>query len=112
MATIYLSLLGKQGIREVAQQNLAKAEYTKQKIAALQGFSLPFSGPTFNEFVIEAQEGADAVLGRLEAAGILGGISLGRWYGGMPGRFLICVTEQNTREEIDTLVVALAGGAR
>jgi glycine dehydrogenase subunit 1 len=52
------------------------------------------------------------VLGRLEAAGILGGIALGRWYDGMPGRFLVCVTEQNSREEIDALVVALAGGAR
>jgi len=112
MATIYLSLLGKQGIREVAKQNLAKAEYAKQKIAALPGFSLPFDGPTFNEFVVEAQEGADVVLGRLEAAGILGGIALKRWYGGMPGRFLVCVTEQNSREEIDTLVAALAGGAR
>jgi glycine dehydrogenase subunit 1 len=112
MATIYLSLLGKQGLREVAQQNLAKAEYAKQKISEVPGFSLPFSGPTFNEFVVEAQEGADVVLGRLEAADILGGIALARWYGGMPGRFLICVTEQNSREEIDTLVAALAGGAQ
>lgn len=112
MATVYLSLLGKQGMREVAQQNLAKAEYAKQQIAALPGFSLPFSGPTFNEFVVEAREGAEAVLHRLEAAGILGGIPLRRWYGEMPERFLVCVTEQNSRAEIDALVAALAGGER
>jgi glycine dehydrogenase subunit 1 len=107
-----LASVGPQGIREVALQNLAKAEYAKRRIASLEGFSLPFSGPTFNEFVVEAQEGAAVVLDRLEAAGILGGIALDRWYGGMPGRFLVCVTEQNSREEIDTLVAALAGGAQ
>jgi len=112
MATVYLSLLGKQGVRAVAQQNLAKTEYAKQKIAALPGFSLPFSGPTFNEFVVEANEGADEVLRRLESSDILGGISLQRWYGEMPGRILVCVTEQNSRAEIDALVAALAGGGQ
>jgi len=112
MATVYLALLGKQGIREVARQNLAKAEYAKGRIAALPGFSLPFAAPTFNEFVVEAEEGAGAVLGRLEAAGILGGIRLERWYAGAEGRFLVCVTEQNSKAEIDALVEALAGGER
>jgi len=96
----------------VAQQNLAKAEYAKMKITALPGFSLVFSGATFNEFVVEAKEGAEVVLSRLEAAGILGGIAMNRWYDGMAGRFLVCVTEQNSREEIDALVAALAGGAQ
>jgi len=112
MATVYLALLGKQGIREVAQQNLAKAEYAKGRIAALPGFSLPFAAPTFNEFVVEAEEGADAALGRLEAAGILGGIPLARWYPGAEGRFLVCVTEQNSKAEVDALIEALAGGGR
>ncbi len=112
MATVYLSLLGKEGIREVAQQNLAKAEYAKKKIAAIPGFSVPFAAPTFNEFVVEAPEGADVVLAALEQQGILGGISLGRFYGDMPRRLLVCVTEQNSRAEIDALAAALAGGAR
>jgi glycine dehydrogenase subunit 1 len=107
MATIYLSLLGREGIREVAVQNLSKAAYARESIAALDGFSIPFSGATFNEFVVEAQEGAAAVLARLEEAGILGGIPLARWFGGMPQAFLVCVTEQNTRAEIDALVAAL-----
>jgi glycine dehydrogenase subunit 1 len=112
MATIYLALLGKAGIREVAGHNLAKAEYAKGKIAALPGFSLPLSGTTFNEFVVEADEGAAAVLERLEKKRILGGIPLQRYFAGMDNRFLVCVTEQNSREEIDALVSALAGGKR
>jgi len=112
MAAIYLSLMGKQGIREVAKQNLAKTEYAKERIAELPGYSLPFGGATFNEFVVENDEGAGAILARLEEQGILGGISLERTYGDMPNRFLVCVTEQNSRDEIDALVAALAGGER
>jgi len=111
MATIYLSLLGKKGIREVAEQNAAKAAYARQRIAALEGYNVPFSAPTFNEFVVESREDAATVLARLEEKGILGGIALDPHYAEMPKRFLVCVTEQNSREEIDALVAALAGGA-
>jgi glycine dehydrogenase subunit 1 len=110
MATVFLSLLGKNGIPRLAGQNLAKAEYAKARIAEVPGFSLPFSGPTFNEFVVEAQEGADVALARLEYRGILGGIPLARFYGDMPRRFLVCVTEQNTREEIDALAAGMQKG--
>ncbi|PLX84158.1 MAG: aminomethyl-transferring glycine dehydrogenase [Desulfuromonas sp.] len=110
MATVYLALMGKSGIREVAVQNLSKAEYAKSAIAALEGFSVPFSAPTFNEFVVEARQDAGALLGRLEGQKILGGIPLGRYFPDMSNRFLVCVTEQNGREEIDALVAALAGG--
>ncbi len=112
MATIYLSLMGKAGIREVAVQNLSKAEYARRAIAALDGFSLPFAGPVFNEFVVEASESVEAVLARLEQQDILGGIPLGRYFEGMANRFLVCVTEQNSKAEIDVLVAALAGGGQ
>ena len=111
MATIYLSLLGKAGLREVAQQNLAKASYARNAIAALPGFSLPFSGRSFNEFVVAAPRSAAEVLGALQQQGILGGLALARFYPQMTDRFLVCVTEQHSRAEIDTLVAALAGGA-
>ncbi len=112
MATVYLSLMGKAGVREVAVQNLSKAEYAKQAIAAVDGFSLPLAGPTFNEFVVEAEEEVAAVLDRLEQRGILGGIALGGYFGEMKRCFLVCVTEQNSRAEIDALAAALAGGER
>jgi glycine dehydrogenase subunit 1 len=111
MATIYLALLGKAGLREVAQQNLAKAAYARGAIAALPGFSLPFSGPCFNEFVVATPRGADAILEALQQQGIFGGIPLARFYPQMGDRFLVCVTEQHSKAEIDALVAALAGGA-
>ncbi|HAD04991.1 MAG TPA: glycine dehydrogenase, partial [Desulfuromonas sp.] len=111
VANITLCLLGKEGLREMAQQNLAKAEYAKGKIAALPGFSLPYAGRTFNEFVVEAPREAAPLLARLQQQEILGGIPLVRFYPGMTRRFLVCVTEQNSRVEIDALVAALAGGA-
>jgi glycine dehydrogenase subunit 1 len=111
MVTIYLALMGKQGMRELAQQNLAKAEYAKQQIAALKGFRLPFSAPGFNEFVVEVDRPVAGLLEKLADRKILGGIPLGKFYPGMENRFLVCVTEQNSREEIDALVAALEGGA-
>lgn len=111
MATIYMALLGKAGLREVAEQNLAKAAYARKAIAAIPGFSLPFSGTSFNEFVVATPRSAAEVLGALQQQGILGGIDLARFYPQMSDRLLICVTEQHSRAEIDALVAALAGGA-
>ncbi|WP_305043790.1 aminomethyl-transferring glycine dehydrogenase subunit GcvPA [Geoalkalibacter sp.] len=110
-ATIYLALLGRRGLRELAEHNLAKAAYARGKIAALPGFRLPFSGPVFNEFVVEAPHSAVEVLRHVQSRDILGGIPLARWYPHMPNRFLVCVTEQNRREDIDALCAALSGGA-
>jgi glycine dehydrogenase subunit 1 len=109
MATVYLSLLGKNGLRTLAVHNHSKAAYAKQQIAALDGFSLPFSAPIFNEFVVESREPAAKVLERLKKNRILGGLPLGTWYPEMADRFLVCVTEQNRREDIDALVKTMAG---
>ncbi len=111
MTTIFMSLLGKQGLREMAEQNVAKAAYAREKISALKGFSLVYAAPSFNEFVVRSKVPVDAVLARLEAAGILGGIPLGADYPELADCFLVCVTEQNLRADIDALVTALQGGA-
>ena len=111
MATIFMSLLGKQGLREMAEQNLAKAAYAREQLSGIKGFSLVFDGPAFNEFVVRSEAPVAEVLSRLEEAGILGGIPLGEDYPEMADCFLVCVTEQNQREEIDALVAALQGGA-
>ena len=111
VTTIFMSLLGKQGLREMAAQNLAKAAYARQQLAGVKGFSLVFDGPSFNEFVVRSVEPVADVLGRLEKNGILGGIALGDDYPELADCFLVCVTEQNQRSEIDALVAALQGGA-
>ncbi len=111
IATVYLSLLGKQGLRELAQQNYAKAAYAREQIAALEGLSLPFAAPAFNEFVVRSDAEVAPLLARLQEQGILAGIPLRSDYPELNDCFLVCVTEQNTRRDIDELVEALAGGA-
>ncbi len=111
VATIYMSLLGKQGLRELAGQNYAKAAYAREQIAAIDGLSLPFNAPGFNEFVVRCDSsGAGALLAKLEEEGLLAGIPLAADYPELQDCFLVCVTEQNSRQEIDALVAALAGG--
>jgi glycine dehydrogenase subunit 1 len=110
-ATIFLSLLGKQGLRELAGQNLAKAAYARAQLGSVTEVSLPFGAPVFNEFVVRSRRPVDEVLATLEQRGILGGIPLGNDFPELADAFLVCVTEQHRRADIDALVQALAGGA-
>lgn len=110
MVAIYLALYGKQGLRQLAEVNYAKATYAKDKISQLEGFSIAFPGESFNEFVIICSETVATLKKRLEEQGVLAGISLGRDYPELENGLLVCVTEQNSREQIDRLVSALAGG--
>jgi len=107
-SNIHCSLLGKRGLREVALQSHAKAEYVKGEIAKLPGWRVPFSAPTFNEFVVEGPEPAAPLLSRLARRGILAGVALSRWEPDSENRLLVAATEMNTREEMDRLVGALA----
>jgi glycine dehydrogenase subunit 1 len=107
-ATIYMEAMGKKGLREVAEQNLQKAAYAAKEIAKIAGFSLPFSAPHFNEFVVRGPKAADAILEKLRTAdGIIGGLSVSKYFEGHENDFLVCVTETNTKEQIDALVKAL-----
>ncbi len=110
MVGIYLALHGKQGLRKLAETNYSKAAYAREKISQLEGFNVTFSGAFFNEFVITCPEPVADVKTRLEQQGILAGVSLGSDYSELEDGLLICVTEQNSREQIDRLVAALAGG--
>jgi glycine dehydrogenase subunit 1 len=108
-ATIYLTAMGRRGIQEVAYQCAQKAAYAKNKIAALDGFSLPFDGPVFNEFVVRAPVEATQLLRQLATQhNITGGLALSRFFPERPNDFLVCVTETNSRAAIDALVAGLA----
>jgi glycine dehydrogenase subunit 1 len=103
-ATVYMETMGRRGLQEVAVQNAQKAAYAARKIAAVEGFSIPFSAPRFNEFVVRAPRRADEILNRLlNDKGIVGGLALSRYFAEQPNDFLVCVTEINTREQIDRL---------
>src|SRR3954462_13038120 len=77
---IRVSMLGRSGFRAAGELCMRRAEYLKNEIRQIPGFSLPYSAPTFNEFVVQFERGsAGALLKELEGRGILGGVGLGRF---------------------------------
>ena len=107
-ATVYLETMGRRGVQEAAHQCAQKAAYAARAIGKLNGYSLPFTGPYFNEFIVRGPGRAVELLSRLgKEKGIDGGIALSRFMPDRPNDFLVCVTETNTREQIDQLVQAL-----
>lgn len=106
-AVIYLSLLGKQGLPQVARLCAQKAEYAKRRLAAVPGVRVRGAAPTFNEFVLELPADAAAAAERLAAEGLAAGFPLGRYYPGMDNCLLVAVTEKRTPTEIDRFSEAL-----
>ena len=107
-ATIYMEAMGKKGLQEVAMQNAQKAAYAKKKIAEIPGFEIAFSAPTFNEFVVRAPKNAAELLENLRTdKNIIGGLALSKYFGESENDFLVCVTETNTKTQIDNLVEEL-----
>jgi glycine dehydrogenase subunit 1 len=107
-ANIYLSLLGREGLREVATQCIQKAGYLKQRLAATGLVELPFSGPIYNEFAVRTWRPASEVLAAFAERGILAGVAIGTFFPELPNDFLVAVTELNTREQLDRFVDVLA----
>jgi glycine dehydrogenase subunit 1 len=107
MATVYMTIYGKQGIRELAVQNLAKADYAAKTLG--QSGKLLFAGtPRFHEFVLETSETPAQVNERLLEEKIIGGLPLGKWYPELGHAALWCATELTTREQIDRAAQVLA----
>ena len=103
---VYLSTLGREGLKELARINLSKCEYAKKRLGELG--RLRFSGPTFNEFVIRLSRDPQVILPMLLQQGFIGGFPLKRYYAEMETEILICVTEKKSRQDIDQLTEALA----
>jgi len=104
-ATIYMETMGKKGLQEVAIQNVQKAAYAKKQIERIDGYSIPFAAPTFNEFVVRGRRPATEVLEKLRNEnGVIGGLALSKYYDRHENDFLVCVTETSRRETIDDLV--------
>ena len=109
MATIFLTVYGKEGIRELAEHNLAKADYAAKALSAQPGAKLLFTGaPRFHEFVLQTEEAPAAWSKRLLDEKIVGGIELSRWYPELKNATLWCATEVITREQIDAAAKVLA----
>jgi glycine dehydrogenase subunit 1 len=108
-ATIYMEAMGKKGLQEVAMQNAQKAAYASIKIGGLEGYSLPYSAPRFNEFVVRGPRPAADILEKVRTEkGIIGGLALSKYFADRPSDLLVAVTETATRASIDDLADALS----
>jgi glycine dehydrogenase subunit 1 len=100
-ANMYLSLLGREGLREVATQCLQKTAYLRAKLNAIASVVLPYGAPVYNEFVVRTKYPAADILADLEHEKILGGIPIDTH------DFLVAVTELHTKEQLDHYAAAL-----
>ena len=106
-ATVYLSLVGKNGLRRVAELSYHKAHYAAQAIGALPGYAPAFDAPFFKEFVVRTPKPIAEINATLLRHNIIGGYDLSRAYAGLSHLMLLCVTELHTKHDIDQLVAAL-----
>jgi glycine dehydrogenase subunit 1 len=106
VATIHLTLMGKEGLREVALQNLAKARFAQAELEKIPGVRRVFSGPTFNEFTLEFPRSVKMINSALLREKIVGPFALGTHYPELTKRGLVCVTETMPRSEIERFVAA------
>ncbi len=107
-AAIYMSVLGKTGMKQVADLCYQKAHYAAEQLSKIPGFGLCFSDPFFHEFSLCCPKPAAEINAHLLDHGILGGYDLSQDYPSLPNHMLIAVTEMNSKEEIDMLVEVLA----
>jgi len=107
-AGIFLSLLGKRGMREIAELNLRRSHQAAEAVSRVPGFALKFPrAPFFNEFVVTCPAPAKTICDQLERDGILAGLPLGRFHAGMERDLLVCVTETKLTGDIEHLVESL-----
>ena len=98
MATVFMTVYGKQGLRELAEQNLAKAHYLAGKLKPR------FTGPFFNEFVVRAEgKSPEEINKALLKKKIIGGLPLGRFYPELADCMLLCATEMTKRADMDAV---------
>jgi glycine dehydrogenase subunit 1 len=100
-AAIYLEKMGKQGIQETARQNIHKSRYAFSKLTGIDGVNAKFSGPVFNEFVLEFEHSWKDLERRLHENGLLAGLELSPYYPELENCALVCVTETHSKDMIE-----------
>jgi glycine dehydrogenase subunit 1 len=106
-STVHMCLLGKTGLRQVAELCYHRAHYAANEIAKLPGYEVVTNGPFFKEFVIKTPQPVAQINQQLAEQGIIGGYDLQQDYPHLGDSMLLCVTEMNTKTDIDALVQAL-----
>jgi glycine dehydrogenase subunit 1 len=109
-ATVYMSLMGKHGLRRVAELCLQKAHYAAASMSQRVNGSMVFQSPFFKEFVVRCPDDPTKINEKLRQHSIIGGLPLGNYYPELSDAMLLCVTEKRTKAEIDTLVETMVNG--
>ena len=107
-ATIYLSLLGGDGLTDLARINFDKAEYAKQNLLKINGVELAFDVPTFNEFTLKLSKNASEIVEYCKKKNIFPGVNAGKFINSANDKLIVCCTEMNSKNSIDRLVNAVA----
>jgi glycine dehydrogenase subunit 1 len=107
-ATVYLALMGKEGLRKAATLSTARAHYAADVLGRVPGVARRFDAPFFKEFVLKLPKSPDRVLRGLRKRKLLGGVPLGQFEKGLKDCLLVAVTESRTRAEIDQYAAALS----
>jgi glycine dehydrogenase subunit 1 len=111
-ATVYLTALGPQGLKETAELCLRKAHYAADQLSQVPGVSRRFDRPFFKEFALKVGGDEPALLKRVQTQGYFAGLAAGRWYPQLADTLTVAVTEKRTRAEIDGLVGAVRAAMR
>lgn len=106
-ATVFLSYMGKQGMRELALHNYHKAHYLRDKLALIPGVKIVFESPFFNEFVVRLPQPAELIQKAMLQRGYLFGLALSAFYETMGDCVLLCVTEMRTKSQLDAMAKEL-----
>ena len=107
IATMYLALMGKTGLRDAASANLQRSRELATRVSSVPGCTLQFDAPFFNEIVVNVHRPAREVLAELQQRGILGGVDLGRFYPEYADCILMAATELTSAADIEMLAAAL-----
>jgi glycine dehydrogenase subunit 1 len=105
--TVYLAVMGKQGLKEAQMNSYNATHYLQEQVCKLDGFELVYDQPYFKDVLIRTSKDVDQVQNALEEKGILGPLSIGRFLPGRDNELLFSATEKRTKEEIDLLVSVL-----
>ena len=107
-ACAYMTLMGREGMREAGEINLDRAYYLRERISGLKGFSVNLDAPIFNEFVVRTDKPFAGIEKKLISEKIFPGIHLASFFPEMTHQFLVCATETKTKQDLDRFVEALA----
>ena len=106
-ATVYLALHGRVGLKRLAEVNLQRAAALRRRLAGVEGLSIAFDAPSFNELTVRSERPVEELLAELEGEGVLAGVPLGPDYPELDDCFVLAVTEANPPEELERLADAL-----